>query len=415
MSIPQGLSPVSSREVVVVYEALAPIIQTFPQSDSGNAVEGRTMPVIVRGGSEESLENNGADKTSGSKCSYMRIDLPVVSGSGVRCPARDSFVRAVLGRLGLAENGIVKIKGPKGYELAELLLKGGRNTAGESGTELPWNTMKDVYEKLPFLGLFGTFRIPGRLGVTFAMPLLEGMEGVPDFLKEKARPVSCYVSDLLHEEVPSYDGVYMKVQGVEGTPYQSIDGLIQFCREMDAELKTETAAALEKDKEEVQTGAKDKTKNIKAYIETELEPKLKMEVKRRLRERLNVEPDENDQKIYKKIAGMYREQNIYSVKNYIPAGSVLFSRLYLLPGLGGKLMEACFDAYVEFVVARRVLGAMPARGFGFVQASAYLPDGTPFEEVSRAGEFWAWLEKNKEETKNELLENFRGKLLNLAA
>jgi hypothetical protein len=112
---------------------------------------------------------------------------------------------------------------------------------------------------------------------------------------------------------------------------------------------------------------------------------------------------------------MYREQNIYSVKNYIPAGSVLFSRLYLLPGLGGKLMEACFDAYVEFVVARRVLGAMPARGFGFVQASAYLPDGTPFEEVSRAGEFWAWLEKNKEETKNELLENFRGKLLNLAA
>jgi hypothetical protein len=319
-------------------------------------------------------------------------------------------VRAVLEKLGLVRGGAVKIEGDKGYELAELLLKGGRNTAGESGPDLPWETLKKIYDELPFFGLFGSFRVPGRLGVTFAMPLAEGMEGIPPALQKKTQPADYFNAN----EKTSFSGVYMKASGIDGEPQSSIENLIEFCREIDKELKTETAAALERDRDETEEGAqKLKTGNIKAYIEGLQDKTLKQKVKDRLREKLKVKPEENDDKLYKKIAGLTRQQNIYAVEGYIPAGSLLFSRLYLLPGPGGERMEACFDAYVEFVIARRVLGSMAGRGFGLVDVEAMLPDGTPFGSVSRSQEFWRWVADNGDEIKKNLLGWFRKTMLNL--
>jgi hypothetical protein len=55
---------------------------------------------------------------------------------------------------------------------------------------------------------------------------------------------------------------------------------------------------------------------------------------------------------------------------------------------------------------------MAARGFGFVHAEAKVRENgrngpvRDFSEVSRAGEFWDWLERNKDAVKHNLLHWF---------
>lgn len=404
----------SDRDVFVLYHALAPIIQTSPGAGKNkngyeNAVAGRKMPVILRV-VEKPVNSDGKNESadaSGGPVKYERVNLPVVSGSGVRCPARDAFVRAVLDVLDLAEGGVVKIPGPKGYELAELLLKGGRNSAGEDAGDLSWEDLKRIYEEFPFFGLFGSFRVPGRLGVTFAVPLVSGLEGIPPALKEYKLPAG-----LVTDGVPGVSGVYMKAAGIDGKPsLGGVDDIIDFCRGVDAENGTDLAGALEKDRDATPEDSQElSTKYIKEYIGT-LSEAVKNEILARLVKKLNVDSkkgkDDTLTKVCKKLKGLLRQQNIYEITDYIPAGTTLFSRLYLLPGPGGELMEACFDAYVEFVLARRTLGGLAGRGFGLVEAGAVMGDGTPFGEASRSKEFWDWLVENCLRIRADLLGWFR--------
>lgn len=392
------------REAYVLYRCLTPVVQTVPAPSrgggKGNAAYGREQPVVV--------------KRSGR---YERVELPVVSGAGVRGPVRDELVRRVLEEVGLGSDGWICIPGEKGYELAETLLKGGRNTAGESATDLGRDDLEKIYADFPFFGLFGSFRVPGRLGVSFALPLVEGLQGwlEPGHpLAEHAVPVEAVTGSRQEAErrVLSYTGVYQRLKGVENKPsQQALDDLIAWCRDLDAGL----GEALSRDAEETPEDAqKTSTGRTLAYLKG-LPSAQREPLVRALGEKLNVE-NPTPERVCDRIAGLTRLQNIYSVRNYIPAGTPLLCRLYLAPGPDRNgLMRACFDACVETAASLRVLGGMSARGFGLVAAEARTPDGKPYSEVSEAARFWSWVSAGREAIREGITGWLREKLLDVRA
>ncbi|SMB96077.1 hypothetical protein SAMN00808754_1396 [Thermanaeromonas toyohensis ToBE] len=383
-----SLKPV--REVFIKYRTLSPVIQTYPSDSQGEqgTVYGRTMPVFVR-----KDDGNG----------YERVDLPVVSGSGVRCPARSAFVRAVLARLGYVKDGRVEIPGENGFALAETLIKGGRNTAGEKPLDLSHEDLRKVYTELPFFGMFGSFQVPGCLGVSFAVPLVErGLLGLP---KNHSFAGDAIPADGLKEH-REFSGVYTEVEGVAGDEGASIERFIAFCSELNKGL----GDAVETDFNDTPPGEqKARTAQFKEFMYGLSRVNLSSfdDLASKLAARLNVKFDKDtvDAKIgalANKISGLMRRQNIYKVVHFIPAGTPLLCKIYLLPNPGEDRMEECFDAYVEFVLARPTLGGMAGRGFGLVEAEARFADNTTFEERSRAQNFWTWVDQNAESIRTNL-------------
>lgn len=378
-----------AKVVFIRYTALAPIVQTEPSGRRSNRVYGRKIATAYRAGDGK-----------------VRHD-PCVSGAGVRCPARELFCRLVFKSLDLADQkGVIKRGVP--YELAETILKGGRSSIGDTTVKIAAGDYAEVYNSLPFFGLFGSFRFPGRLAVGFALPYtrerkeIEKLLGNP-FADEDA------VSDL--------DGARahfakMRLSAVEEEPkIKAVENFLEYLKKQSG-LESLYQAAREAFTDHAEEGPPN-INRVMEVIQADQNALTAVESFFGIHNSTRNAAGNNNTRyktVQDKLKGLTRLQTLYTIEDYIPAGTVLLTRAVLLPGFGDDdLMEKTFHAYLEVLLARPVLGGMAARGFGFVHAEAKVrengKDGTvkDFSDVSRAGEFWSWLEKNKEAVRHNLL------------
>lgn len=136
-----------------------------------------------------------------------------------------------------------------------------------------------------------------------------------------------------------------------------------------------------------------------------LEDFLKDFFKNNKKDKKNKEDSKDTKKsLAKQIITLTGNQMLYGIKNPIPAGSKLYACDYLLPGYGDDdLYEATFHAYMETMLNRPFIGGLAAKGFGRVEIEVRNKDGENFEQFSRAGEYWQWLEDNKETVREYLI------------
>lgn len=381
-----------TKNVFIRYTALAPIIQAEPSGRKTNRVYGRRIATACESGDGE-----------------IKYDL-CVSGAGVRCPARDLFCRLVFKKLGLADQkGVISKEVP--YELAETILKGGRSSVGDTIVKIDAKNYVEIYDVLPFFGLFGSFRFPGRLAVGFALPLtkkrkeIEKLLGNP-FAEDEPVPDLSEVKAVAHF-------TRMRLDAVEEEPKaKAVENFLGYLEEKGQELLREAVKEAFVDK--IEEGLN--TKRIMDIIRADRDALAAVEeffglCNNAAKNNTGNPEDRYYKAIKEKLEGlMIRLQMLYSVENYIPLGTVLLTRAVLLPGFGDDdLMEKTFHAYLEVLLARPVLGGMAARGFGFVHAEAKVKEGgmvKNFNDVSKGNGFWEWLERNKVAIKHNLLSWF---------
>jgi hypothetical protein len=393
-------------EVHLLYRCLGPVVQSVPsaaEGRKGHAVEGRRLPVVAREARGE------ADAV-----------VPQVSAQGVRGPVREVLVRRVLYEIGLAKpSGWVEPNAQVNWETVEILLKGGRNTAGESSVQLDRDKLVEIYSELPFLGMFGTFWLPGLLCVSMVQPVVDGMNSTWLGADHPFAGASVPLAAVAAGAKNPYRGVYGRLTGVKGSPAEAAAGdVIASCRESGAE---ELADRLEQDVAGTSPDAqKYQLAATREYL-SQLAEEQQLEVLRILAARLNVDASERNVREYreealKRFAGLKRLQNIYEVTGYIPAGTPLMVRMSLLrPPVDEEAalarIKACFDAAVEVAANLRVIGGMAARGFGLVALekavrvagsngrTEYRED---FREASQAEQFWQWVRGSREAIRGRL-------------
>ncbi|MGB9846158.1 MAG: hypothetical protein ACPLRH_01490, partial [Desulfotomaculales bacterium] len=224
LKVAEEAKAAGTKSVFIRYTALAPIVQTEPSGRRTNKTYGRRIATAYK---------SNEDK--------VRYD-PCVSGAGVRCPARDLFCRLVFKALGLTnQKGVISEEVP--YELAETILKGGRSSVGDTTVKIKASDYVEVYDALPFFGLFGSFRFPGRLAVGFALPFtnerkeIEKMLGNPFAESETLPDVSGgrsahFTKMRLHavEAEPKADAVENFLEYLEGKP--NVESLYRVVKEV---------------------------------------------------------------------------------------------------------------------------------------------------------------------------------------
>lgn len=331
-------------------------------------------------------------------------DLPVVGGGSIRGKNRRKFIMKVLDTLGYYQNNL--LMGLK-QESFEALIAGGRQV---QSTEQAARVEKyiSLFDDLPFLGLFGgtpySVFVTGRLSVGFALPML----------KETAYLFKN--SPYKDEEMPAFVNVNAFISENSYTRFA-----IKNIAEQDEVEFTQLITFLKQEGYEI--AANEFEEDILAYneslISVDEEAKLPSLKLPRLEKALKgdatlakvlglkvnlAKAEHTPSKITKKIVNLFNLRMIYTVHNPIPAGLNLHSIVGLQAGFGDdKLMEACFDAFVETVLEDRYIGGMHNKGYGQVIVEAKLEDGSNFMDSSTAEYFWEWLEVNKDKVK-EILE-----------
>lgn len=382
-----------NKNVYLIHKALAPIFHSQPpvksDSSSGNTSDHRRIKIM----------------TSTAK-SIKLAETRAVSGNSVRGVGRRTFIMLVLEELEFVKNKVV-VDLP--YSLAETMLIGGTMGAGQ-GRERDALAMRysEVYEKLPFYGLFGgSYKgvfFPGRLSVGFAYPLISGMGAIIEHMD------SPFAQDypekrLDAEDCADADQRYTRAALTNVEAERDTFGfLLAKMADYPGFVERLTAAI---DKAEAEDKDKVDLKEVEKYIRSD-EGKPSLE---KLGAIFNVSPvttDAGKDAIVKKL-GKYNKgiQGIFGVSGAIATGTHLHQRISLLPGYGNDdLMEAVFHAFVECVIARGYLGGMYTRGYGAVATEARVGTSdkpVPFSDASRAGEFWSWIKDNKKEIRKNMI------------
>lgn len=376
------------KDVYFRYSALSPIFQSQPKTkdmpaSKGNESDQRAMVFL--------LDNEG----TGSK---EKTILPIISGNSRRAIARRAFIQEILRRLDLMK-GWKYSKDVKSDVFLALLSGGNMNKGSSLNPNI--DAFIDVYNRLPFFGLFGgafdSVFFQGRISCGIAIPVTPGTlklfikEGSPyDFSTEM---LPCTAADMVNND-NTLGYVRFQIKGLvpEGEMDRFIAAFLHY---------PDMLQALQLDMAENEKPSA--LPNFVAYLGTDEE--ATKEVGQYFGGTKNKPLTIKD--IESKVKGQKTTQMLYFINQPIPAGTELHAHDYLMPGYGDDdLMEACWHAYLETMKNRPYIGAMAAKGYGTVAIELRTKDGAQFESISRANEFWAWLEENKATIREDLV-NFR--------
>ena len=373
-----------TQDVFVRYTALGPIMHQEPsdrKGGKGNETYSRQMKVMT------------FDEATG----LTAREIPAVSFNSLRCITRRNFTQEVLHRLGLMKNW--KYDPGLSGDVVMMLLNGGSTGVGPA-QETPYiDKYVEVYDKLPFFGLLGgcygkTF-FAGRLSGDYILPIMYGTKPLLIKMGSPFAEDSTYLPDDPSSWGRNTAGfVRFGIKGVK-----SEQGLVSFLGAMEEHL--ELVEAVSEDFDEAENEQKEKV----SLTNTEALLKNDKDLTGVVLKYFKKEDDKDSLKTaIKCIRNLTGNQMLYFLKNTIPAGAQLHTRLSLLPGYGDNdLMEATFHAYIEMLLARNYIGGMAAKGYGAVATEAKVTDNKEFKDISRGKEFWDWVDQHKEEVKNDLI------------
>ncbi len=366
----------SNYEAYTLYRTLSPVFHQSPNSGTNNKNKNvsyqRMLPAIGR--------------RQDGKLEYVLV--PGISGNNRRNVARRDVIAQTLEILGIYKNGEYDTSMARA-DLIMAFINGGTMAASES-LNPKIQAIREVYEKLPFFGLFGgCYRqvwFAGRLSAGFAylltpeicriaqigpFPFDVDADNLPDWQNDFYNR-----QEYTRRRVPglvSEDRLNVLLTRLQEAGYIRIaEKILEYSAETTEELKEELNHLID-----TNPGAKDMLEAFFASTNTKKKQK---------------------DDLIKQIQSLTGNQMIYEVDRPIPAGALLHASDYLLPGPGNDdLYEAVFHAYLEKLAARPFIGGMSAKGYGRVKIEIKNADGQTLDEFSRANEYWDWLHKNKEE------------------
>jgi hypothetical protein len=378
------------KDMYFKYTALSPIIQSQPKISNsgpkkGNETQQRTMTFLRIKADEKGKET---------------VKLPVISGSSRRGIHRRNFINHVLREIELMQ-GWQYSREVKSDTLLTFL-SGGDLGKGSKSVNPSIQGYIDIYNKLPFFGLFGgvfesTF-FQGRLSSGIAIPLtnttypLTIAEGSP-FTSE---------SDVADDELLQYDPE--KVHGYVRSTIRGVlpsEGFEKFLDHFRPE--TTIMEAVEKDCAGMEIG--DPIPPLPTLLAL-IKKKGNEEVDKlgKYLDAKKTDKGYDPEDIIKKIRKYSTNQMLFFLSNCIPAGTCLFAHDYLQPGYGDDdLMEACWHKYIEMMMNRPYMGGMASKGYGMTKVEILTRDGKKFEDISRAKDFDAWLKDNKDQIAHDVI------------
>lgn len=364
-----------TNDVFILYTALSPIFHQNPilkkGAGKGNESTSRKMTVLTYDTTGEQM---------------VAKQVPVISGNAQRCPARREFIQQVLHRIGLMDGWKYRyIPG----DVLLMLLNGGSTGIGTTSRYPSVEGIANVYNELPFFGLFGgcygQVFFTGRLSVGFALPVIKSMIPLLNVMKSPFQDTVPMSDDVRSWTTKNDDEklgfVRFAVKGVKSE--LGIEAFLDAMQEY-----PEFAAAVAADFQTAEDEGMDKvTLTLSGPIikgNKELQDKIKGYFR----------SDKEADALVKKLS---TNQMIYFIRDSIPVGSKLHTRISLLPGMGNdEMMVKTFHAYLEVLLKKGYLGGMAAKGFGSVAAEAKFSDGTNFVDKNKANEFWQWVDENRE-------------------
>lgn len=369
----------SNHEAYILHHTLSPVFHQSPNTSTKtkNVSFQRMIPMIGRG-----LDG---------KQEYVMV--PGISGNARRSLARRDLIMETLQILGVYKDHRYDTDMVRS-DLIMAFINGGSMAASESSLNLKIKAKQEVYNQLPFFGLFGgcysQVWFGGRLSAGFAYTL------TPETCR--MAQIGPFPFDIDANTLPDLEteGFFNRQEYTR----QRVPGLV---------AEDRINALILKLKEKDHNMVADKILDWSGEASKDEVKLLKKEVRQMLEENPGAKAiieeffkSSNDKKAQKdlvdQIPPLFNNQMIYAVDRPIPAGAKMFASDYLLPGPGDDdLYEAVFHAYLDKLAKRPFLGGMAAKGYGRVKLEIKNANGDSFEDYSRADEYWTWLKDNKAE------------------